>query len=142
MKKDGSQLNNNAGFTLLEPLLAGALLVVVALTIITGIVAGQYGALAAADRTKALYLAGEGLEALRNLRDLSAAELQEGEWGLSRVDGTWELGASPDVTESRFTRTLTIEGAGDEHNITVAVSWEGVHAEEEVVLQSRLTNWR
>jgi hypothetical protein len=145
MKKVASPLNRESprrGFVLLEPVLAGALLAMFTLVMMTQIVASRNAAANVADRTQALFLAQEGLEVARNIRDNSFDNLTTGTWGLLFADSVWALDASPD-TNGRFTRTLTIGDAAENvRSIESRVSWQTDMGERQVLLETRLTRWQ
>jgi len=138
MKKERFQLNS--GFSLLEPLLAGALLSFVALGLVSGIVFSQKNIVATTEKTKALFLAEVGLEAARAIEESDFEALAEGAWGLTTQGGLWALAASPDVTEAWFTRRITITApSGDTREVVSEVSYG---EEESVSLEAIFTNWQ
>ena len=60
------------------------------------------------DQTRAVFLAEEGLEAMRSLRDRDFLLLSDGTHGIAlNQNGRWDLSGASD-TESEFTRTVTI----------------------------------
>lgn len=141
MKWDKLQLNNR-GFVLLEPVLAGTLLLIVALVITTTLVSGRQSYAAVAERTQALYFAQEGLEAVRNMRDVSFDDIRPGTWGISKEGSIWTL-QSDSNTVGIFTRSISIEMTSqDERNVTSHVTWDNGIGEREVVLQTNFTRWR
>ncbi len=109
---------------LIEAVLSVALLALVTLAITTGLVLGQQGASLAADRAQALFLAREGLEVARYMRDNHESLADESD------------------TVGRFSRTRAITTDGARRDIIVTVSWEGVLGARELSLESRLTDWR
>jgi hypothetical protein len=146
MKRDKSQLNRGTaqrGSLLLEVVFAGALFSMVSLGVVSAVVGGRSSMASVEQRTQALYLAQEGIEALRSVRDSSPAALLAGEWGLSREGSAWTLEWSPDITEDVYMRTLTIaapeSGVWD---VTSRVEWQTETGERSVELNSRLTDWR
>ena len=128
---------------MLEPVLAGALLAIVVLGMISALVIGRQSFAAVADRTQALYIADEGLEALRTLRDNGAEEISPGTWGVVIDGSTWMLDSAPDITAERFSRTVTIaELESGLWDVSSRVTWDTENGEREVVLQTMLADWR
>jgi hypothetical protein len=141
MQKDRSQ-SNSSGFVLLEPILAGTLLLIVVFVITTTLVAGRESMALVSEQTQALYLAQEGIEAARSLRDSSFEELTPGTWGISREGSTWTFENEPDITGS-FRRTVTIGvPRADVLSVTSTVTWDTGSGEREVELYTELTDWR
>lgn len=134
--------SNNRGFTILEPLLAGTLLAVVTLSIVHGINYAERSVVTSMEHRKALFLAQEGLEAVRSIRDASFDEVAINSWGISG-DATWDFAMEPDVIDDYYTRLVTITEDGDAAFIVESsVSWEGIAGEQTTTLVSRLTNWQ
>lgn len=101
-------LKDQRGQALVEILISLGLLVIGALAMSSfGANIGllkQYGP----DQTRALFLAEEGLEAARSLRDENFSLLSNGTHGIAlSQNGRWGLSGTSDA-ESEFTRTVTI----------------------------------
>ena len=76
-------------------------------------------------RAQASFLAEQGLEAVRNIRDDSFANLNDGGYGLTLDGSAWELTSGPDET-GVFTRQITISSVSPTlKQIDVTVTWEG-----------------
>lgn len=134
------------GFSLLEVLLAVALFGVVALLFLSTLTLGQEGSLVAGERARALAIASEGIEAVRNIRDASFSNLPAaGTYGLvaSSTAGYWTFLGTSDTTDD-YTRTVTITDISSTiKDIVVAVSWDHtLGRSEDVTLTTRLTDWR
>lgn len=131
------------GFALLELLFAGALLLTVTLVMVTALISARASTNSTSERQRALFLAEEGMAAIRSIRDSSFETLQDGEWGLVREGSTWALVSGTDRIEDFFQRTLAIETPDDGARlITTRVEWESLRGVQEVQLQTILTNWR
>lgn len=124
--------------------------VVIAVAIFAVITAGFAGAYVlslksrrvAGDRTYAAFLAEEGLEAVRNIRDNNFSSLVNGTWGLATTSNRWALSGSQDVSAG-FTRQIVITSADSSTKQIVAnVSWRepGAVATSTVSLSTYLTN--
>jgi Tfp pilus assembly protein PilV len=129
------------GSLLLEALLAGAVFSVLVMGIVGTIIYGVQSAELATRRAQAMYLANEGLEASRNIRDAAFANLVDGTYGISA--GTqWAFSGSSDVTDI-FTRAVTVATVDSTtKQITSNVSWQqNQQRSGSVSLITYLTNW-
>lgn len=113
-------------------------------TILSGIfIYGQRTSQLSSDRQQASFLAEEGLEAVRNIRDEDFANLIDGQYGLSEVSGQWTLVADSDTVD-KFTRVVTISTVDSDRKLIKAnVQWtdenRGAQALE---VSTYLSNWR
>jgi len=130
------------GMTVVEAVVAIAVFV-----LICGVAVQTYqGANAltkrAADKTKALWLAEEGIEATRSIRDENFGNLSNSSRGLLLSGGKWIFSGSSDTTEG-YVRTVAVTLSGaDTAYATSTVSWSSNGATSTVALATRLTNWR
>ena len=95
------------------------------------------------EASQARYIAIEGIEAVRSIRDTDSDQLQEGTYGLAHIDGYWELSSSSDDLLGTFDRTLTIEKIAHETwYVSSRVTWgtDGGTLKE-YVLDTVFTNW-
>jgi hypothetical protein len=111
------------GQTLIDTLLGlavfAALVTVLGSFVLEGYIASRQGN----ERTKAGFLAEEGIEASRAIRDRNAAELTAGEYGLSLAGSQWVFSGTSDAVD-KFVRRITVEDAGSRRRrITSDVSW-------------------
>lgn len=97
---------NNSGFSLVEIILASGVLAALSLIFLGILTYGQQSTIRAAQRDKAIFLAQEGLEAARSIRDQNFASLTVGDFGLG-VTNQWGLVGQSDVTDI-FTRTISV----------------------------------
>jgi hypothetical protein len=95
-------------------------------------------------RNRAVFLAEEGLEATRNIRDAAFTNLVNGSYGLAIVLNQWTLGSAPDNTENTFYRTITISTIdSNTKNIVSSVLFTDNFGKSQTVsLSSYLTNWQ
>jgi hypothetical protein len=126
-------------------ILATSLFVILVTALAGAYLYGQKSSINAGDRTKALLLAEDGLEAVVALRSDDFQNLTPGTYGLSFVGGVWSLVAQPD-TDGVFYRTVSITQATtsdlDRRNVTVSVSWNTLSTGTSTVELSRhFTNW-
>lgn len=131
------------GFSTVEVLLAGSIFAVIVTALIGGVIYGRESTLLAGQRTRAIFLAEEGLEAVRNIRDNSFANLTIGTYGLA-ISGlnTWIFSGSSDITDI-FTRQIIIASAGTNRlQVTSTVTWQqDLQRSGSVSLVTYLNNW-
>lgn len=141
MPREHSQYNN-AAFSLIEVILAGAIFVVMITGIITGFFYGELSKQVAGQRARATFIAEEGLEAARNIRDDDFLNLADGTFGLATNNGFWAFQAQPD-TVGPFTRSVQITTLDPKtKQILSTVTWqETPQRTASVLLVSQLTNF-
>lgn len=131
-----------AGFSPVEVLLAATLFGFLAVALIGAIVYGQQSTSNAGDRARAAFLAEEGIEATRNIRDSAFSNITDGTFGLTQAGNQWSFSGSSDTT-GNYTRQLNISSSsGDRKTITSTVSWPVAGGSSQVSTTSLLTNWR
>ncbi|MFC1645111.1 hypothetical protein ACFL08_03720 [Patescibacteria group bacterium] len=112
------------GFSLIEILLTISILILIFSALVGALIYGREGSFIAGERSKAVLLAEEGLEAVRNIRDFDFSLLAEGTYGLAITDDKWRLTSSADVTDG-FTREIDISSGGDNRRtVTSTVVWQ------------------
>lgn len=145
MKKDVSKfsrMNPRAGFSILEPLLAASLVAFLTLGLVSALVYGQTTVADNAARGKALFLADEGLEAVRSIRSVGFAELEEGTHGLVIEAGLWSFFAQSDTTDG-FERSVEIIDMDDSSKqIISSVAWTASFGTTTVSIDTRLYEWQ
>lgn len=131
------------GFSLVEAILAGALFLILSLSLVSAILYGQEGMALAGKRSRAVYLAEEGLEAVRNIQAESFSNLTAGTYGLATSSGRWSFLGSSDAV-GIFSRQIVISDIDSQKkSVSVGVSWsENAQRSDTVNLSTTLTNWR
>ncbi len=131
-----------SGFTLLEVMLAVALLALLVVGFLGAWSYGQDALVSSGNRLRALYLAEEGLDALRNIRDQSYGAVAAGTHGLSTTSNQWSLSGASDVN-GIFTRSIQIADVGANRKVaTATVTWQqNAVRRGTVTLATELTNW-
>jgi Tfp pilus assembly protein PilV len=130
------------GFSPVEVLLAATVFAFLVTALIGAIVYGREGTDHAGERARAIALAEEGLEAVRNIRDASYASLSNGTTAInpSGSPSIWTLGGS--TTIGIYTRQITIAQVdGDRKTVTSTVTWSAGGSSKQVSVTTRLTNW-
>lgn len=130
------------GFVLIEVILASALFALLILACSVAILSGQEASVLGGNRTRAVFLAEEGLEAVRNIRDEDSAALTNGPHGLMVAGGVWTFSGAEDVT-GIYTRVMTISDADTgSKEVTSRVTWQqNAQRAGEVTIVSRLSEW-
>ncbi|OGL67237.1 hypothetical protein A2856_04255 [Candidatus Uhrbacteria bacterium RIFCSPHIGHO2_01_FULL_63_20] len=127
----------------MEALIAFALLALVGLGVYVALGSAIAESHAARQRQTAENLMQEGLEAVRQIRDVDFAALTTGTHGLALTGAQWGFSGSSDVSGA-FTRTVTVEstvaGIAD---VSVRVAWSPVPGRfSSVDVATRFTQWR
>ena len=89
MQKELLQLTK--GFTIIEIILASALLLLTITVFVAGIVTAHESTVRAQASTRATFAAQEGLEVARALRDENFSNLKDGTAGFATSSGKWIL---------------------------------------------------
>ena len=133
---------NNRGTILVEALLSSSLLLMIALFVVATVSAGRESVNTAGLRTQATFLAEEGLEAVRNIRDADYTNLVNGTYGLSTSGSQWDFSGSSDATDG-FTRAVTIaDGPANIKQVTSTVTWQQTPQRSgSLSLVTYLANW-
>ncbi len=134
--------SGSGGFSTVEVLLATAIFGFLAVALAGALVYGQQSTANAGNRTRAVMLADEGLEAVRNIRDAAYTNLVDGTYGLAQAGGQWVLSGSSD-TSSIYTRQVTIATVdASRKNVTASVGWNDGTVSRQSQVVTRLANWR
>lgn len=130
---------SQAGFSVVEVLLAATVFGFLVTAVAGAIIYGRASNADAGDHNRAMALAEEGLEAVRNIRDASFSNLTNSSptFGLVQSGGVWTLSGTSDTT-GIFTRTVTISTVDSTRKgVTVTVSW----GSQQVSVTGRLSDW-
>lgn len=109
MKREPLFINSKKSFFLIEIVVLIAILGISLVAIATEIHVGFQNSIAASDLTRAVFLAQEGIEGVKNIRDARFFDLQDGVYDLVVVNGAWGLQtyvANP--VEGALQRKITI----------------------------------
>lgn len=142
MKKEQSHTKYKKGFSLVEVILATSVFVLLVTTLVGAYIYGQESTMLAGNKAKATFIAEEGLEAVRNIRDSAFANLVDGTYGLTTTGNQWNLSGSSDLT-GIFTRQMVISTVDSKRKlVTSNVSWDqNAQRSGLVSLSTRFTNW-
>lgn len=133
---------NDKGFSLVEAILAASIFTLTVSAFAGALIYGQTGSLQTGNRIRAVFLADEGLEVIRNIRDDDFVNLTDGAYGLDIQSGRWELVAQPEVVDI-FTRQIDIATINaDTKEITASVFWSDIfRGDRSIIHKTNLTNW-
>lgn len=130
-------------FSLVEVILSIALFAMLISLMAGAIIYARGSNFSVSNRSRAMDLAREGIEASKEIRNADFANLTDGQYGISIVNGAWTLISSQDTT-GIFTRTLTVSTVdGNTKKVAVNVGWVDVGTKQNTVsLESLITNWK
>ncbi len=116
-------IQDHRGFSLVEVVLATALVGLFLSACSVGLVYGVRSTKEAGRKQQAMYFAEEGLVAVQNIRDAAYTDLVNGTWGLAITGNQWNLSGESD-TNGLFTRAVTItESDAIKKQVTSTVTW-------------------
>lgn len=153
---------NRKGSLLIDALLAVAIFGAIIVAFSSGIMQGQLGTVEGSNRIRALYLAEEGLEAVRWIRDEESGGVNVGydklfgstpgyalgtPHGVKLISGEWAMqDSSPTLIDGVFTRSIifTAGSDDDERLVQSVVTWDGLKGlgGQQTIATSILTNWQ
>lgn len=133
---------NSKGFSTIEALLSSTILILIVTAFMGAFIYGSESTALAGQRARATFLAEEGLEASRNIRDAAFANLTDGTHGLVGSGNQWILSGTSD-TKDIFTRNVDISDLGTNRKQVVAtVNWtQNLQRSGSVILTTELSNW-
>ncbi len=133
---------SGAGFSMVEVILASSIFALIVVSFVGVFLYGQEATALAGKRSSAVFLAEEGLEAVKNIRDSGFAGLADGTYGLAVSGGQWNLSGSQDVN-GIFTRQIAISTIDAKRKqIASTITWQQNRQRAgRVSMTSRLTNW-
>jgi Tfp pilus assembly protein PilV len=139
------QMNTNKGISLLEVILAGSVFALFVTALASSLLFGTEGTAVAGTRMHALFLAEEGFEAARNIRDASFSNLTNGTYGLGTSSNQWAFIGGSDTTDL-FTRSVALSvppARARRVRATSTISWQqNVQRVGMTTLVTELTDWR
>lgn len=130
------------GFLIVEVLLASSLLIIAITAFVGAIIYSQESTSVAGGISRASFIAQEGIEAVRNIRDESFGNLTDGTYGLLVSNHQWILSGNSDTTDV-YTRQINIGTIdADRKLITSTITWpQTAQRTGNIVLTTELTNW-
>jgi type II secretory pathway pseudopilin PulG len=141
MKRKNSQYYQK-GVSIIEILLAISIFALLITVFVGAFLFGQDSSLLSGKINRGLFLAEQGLEAVRNIRDESFSNLIDGIHGLNISDNQWVFSGSQDTTDI-FNRYIDISSIDSETKQVIAnVSWQqNSQRPANISLLTHFTNW-
>ncbi|MEE8131915.1 MAG: prepilin-type N-terminal cleavage/methylation domain-containing protein [Candidatus Paceibacterota bacterium] len=136
------QLNTKGGFSLIEVILASSIFLLIVTAFSGAYLYGQESTVLAGNRASAVFLAEEGLEAVRNIRDEGFSNLVDGTYGLAVSGNEWVFSGSSDGN-GIFTREVEVATVDSVRKaVTSTVTWQqNQQRTGTVALTTRFTDW-
>lgn len=148
MKREQSQSiqkgwQTTRGFSLVEVVLSSALFVLFITALIGAFLYGEESTMLSGNRSRAVMLSEEGLEATRNIRDAAFSNLAAGTYGVTTTGNQFNLSGSSD-TSGLFTRTVAISSVDSNRRLITSTSiWQqNPQRSGSSALVTYLTNWQ
>ncbi len=134
---------NEAGFSLVEVLLAAALFALVAGVFVGAIIYAEQTSVTSGRHARAVLYAEAGMEALRSIRDQGFNSLTDGTYGLSSQNGSWQLTNSADTFDVFSRQVLIASSSTSTKDVFVTVTWQkDLQRTSFITLSGKLTNWK
>ena len=152
---------NKKGFTLLEMIIAVTVILIGLIPIMSLMYDSSFGVRLSLSRLQAAYLAQEGLEIVRNIRDSNW--LAQSSWNNNLEVGAWETSYDQALspyqgrnlklnndgfynynsgTDTKFKRKITISKSGNDIlEVAVEVSWQEKGENYSLTVYENLYNW-
>mgnify|MGYP000383172578 CR=1 FL=1 len=131
------------GFSIVEAILASALLGLIVMGLTSGLYYSRESTAIAGERMRAVLLAQEGLEAVRNIRDANFGDLKDGRYALAIENNQWKLVPGEEQIDE-FKRQIIISTIdANTKRVICQISWQSIFQREgKIALAEYLTNWR
>jgi hypothetical protein len=137
-----TQYNIHTGFSVVEAIVVTSVFTLFVTSIIGVFVTANTISQLASTKQQAVFLAQEGLEAVRNIRDENFLNLTDGTYGLVYSGTTFALSGTEDVVDG-FVRTVEISEVDTNiKEVTSTVNWEQKGLYQSVTLPTQLTYWQ
>ncbi|MDH3324970.1 MAG: hypothetical protein OEL89_04995, partial [Candidatus Peregrinibacteria bacterium] len=135
-------MSRKSAFSLVEALLAITLFALIIVGLSGALFYGPESTRLSVERSRAIFLAEEGLEAVRNIRDEAYTNLTDGTHGIAITGNQWTLSGTYDQSDI-FTRTVTIVSLGPyTKEVISTVTWQqNAQRAGQISLKTRLTEW-
>ncbi len=132
-----------SGFSLIEVMLSISIFSLIVSVFVGSILFGEESTSLAGKRARASFLAEEGIEVVRNIRDENFSNLSDGDYGLAILGNQWIFSGVSDSTDI-FTRSINIQTIDvDRKLITSTVTWQqNASRDGQVILTTYLTKWK
>ena len=133
------------GFSVIEVVIASSMLIILAIGLTSAYLLFQKSYLFNGNQNRALMIAEETLEAVRNIADNDFNLVLQGTYGLTTNNGSWNFYGSSDIV-GQYTRSVTIsnfEGDDNVKKVVARVYWQKNNLTTSTVeLITVITNWQ
>lgn len=131
------------GFSAIEIILAVSIVALAVTALVGVLIYGRESTALAGERARATFLAEEGLEAVRSIRNNGFGNLVNGNYGLAVSGSAWIFSGTQD-TNGIYTRQVSVSDLGSNRKqIISTVTWQqNSQRAGSVILTSELTNWQ
>ncbi|MCK9578129.1 hypothetical protein M0R01_01375 [bacterium] len=137
-----NKTDKKGGFLVIEAILAVSVLVLFFVAFVGVIVFNRQNQDSLSNRGVAILLSEEGLEAVRSIRDIDFERITDGQYGLTKQNGKWEIVSGVEKID-RFKRYISISSINAEKKlVTSKVSWEENGNIKDFYLDTYLTKWK
>ncbi len=132
----------NSGFSIIEILVSASIFSLISVSMIGAYIFLNDVGVYSGEKTRALFLAEEGIEAVRNIKDEHFSNLDDGTWGLYEHGGQWNLQDTSDMF-GIYTRTIQISSIDDDtKKVESLVTWENKRSNlSSVYLETSFSDW-
>ena len=130
------------GFSLVEIIVAAAILLIVVATFGGALIFSQGNLTVAGERIRAQLIVEEAMEAVHNIRDEAFGNLTDGTYGLALIGNQWTLSGSSDTIDG-FIREVEIESINaTTKRVTTTVRWvQNIQRAGEISSVATVTYW-
>ncbi|MDD4412579.1 MAG: hypothetical protein PHR00_02955 [Patescibacteria group bacterium] len=130
------------GFSIAEVLVAGTVFTMVMAAVCSLLYIANDSSRQSVERTKALYLAKEGIEATRSIRDINFNNLTVGSHGVKIINDVWQFSDTSDNTDG-YVREINIQDVDSRTKLVKStVNWAvNGKRQEDLFLTTYLTKW-
>lgn len=156
MKNICEIMGKNSGAVLIELIVSLAVFMIIVAGVFSTLLGSLRDTVDNKSQTEGHFLAQEGIEAVKSIRDNDWLDLADGTHGLTDGSGYWDFqGVSETIGD--YTRSITIEGvnrdvSGDivtsggsldprTKKITTTIDWIGIASAQSIITESYLTDW-
>lgn len=133
----------NSGHALVEVVLASAILALLSTVFTYALIYGQEAAVISSRQARAVFLAEEGMQAVKSIAAEDFASLPVGDYSLVLNNNTWELATSEESIDV-FVRKIHISNIdANTKEVSSEITWQqNLQREGNFILKTRIVNWR
>ncbi len=139
-----NRVKKQNGFSILEVVLAGSILTLIVFGIVSAWLYGEHALIKSGDKGRGIAIASEGIELVRNLRDVDFGALQDGTYALVNDGVNWKLWPNEEETIGVYKRIITIASEGANiRKVVATANWMNIDGTPGTYSSNTiLTNWR